>query len=99
MLRRIPEIPSRLDTMNRKRWDPDYNPEIDEYDDDYFDSIESRLATYENLQEVAPTLELALWRAKINEQSDGNLLDKQMKLQCRCDSLFLFANINRFLWL
>jgi hypothetical protein len=30
----------------------------------YFDSIESRLANYEHLQNVAPILELALWKSE-----------------------------------
>ncbi len=44
--------------------------------------VNSRLFKYEFLQDVvAPILELALWKAKMDEHSDGN------KLQCRFDSL------------
>ena len=36
-------------------------------------------------------MELALWKAKITEQSNGNLVDEQMKLQCRFYSLPMVA--------
>jgi hypothetical protein len=58
----------------------------------YFDSIEARLAKYEYLQEVAPFLELALWKAKITEQqSNGNLINDDTKMLCRIDSISMFA--------
>ena len=58
----------------------------------YFALIESWLAIYEQLRtDVAPILELALWKAKMEEQSIRNLLDAQMKLQCRFDSLSMVS--------
>jgi hypothetical protein len=91
----------------------DDEDEYDEEDDDqeeekngvtnYFDSIESQLSNYEYLQEVAPFLELALWRAKILEQCDGNIsnVENDVKLKCRANSFsmlaIIFPNIIPFL--
>ncbi len=61
---------------------------------DLFRSIESLLANYEHLQaDVAPILELALWKAKMEEKSNGNIVDEQMKSQCRFDSLKMVSII------
>lgn len=61
----------------------------------YFDSIESRLSNYETLQRGLPILELALWRAKIIEQFDGNIIsvENDAKLMCRAHSFAMFAII------
>jgi BspA type Leucine rich repeat region (6 copies) len=73
-------------------------------DDDYFNLIESQLSNYEYLQEVAPFLELALWRAKIMEhQSNGNIsnVENEGKLMCRTNSFsmlaIIFPNVISFL--
>ncbi len=62
-------------------------------DDIYFQSIESRLANYARLQEVAPFLELAFWKTKITERSNGNLINDDLKILCRIDSFSMFAII------
>jgi hypothetical protein len=55
--------------------------------DVYFDSINSLLAKYEHAQDIAPLLELALWKSKITEQTNGNRIDDDLKLMCRINSL------------
>ena len=94
MLRRIPE------ELKDDNSDYDSSDEQDDsqFEEDentyYFDLIESRLANYEHLRDdVAPALELALWKSKILEQSNSNHLDGQMKFQCRCDSLSMISII------
>lgn len=57
----------------------------------YFDSIDSLLTTYVNLQDGLTVLELALWKAKIMGQLNSNLLNDQMKRMCRIDSFSMFA--------
>jgi len=68
---------------------------------DYFFSINSRLANYEQLPDVALLLELALWKAKIMELCDGNPIKDNVKLMCRIDSLalvnFIIPNVLSFL--
>ncbi len=82
MLQRIPEEDSRNNMeADDKVWD------------DNFDSIEHRLSDYEQAQEVAPLLELALWKVKIMEQWNGNLINDDAKLLCRIDSFSMFAII------
>ncbi len=50
--------------------------------------IESQLSMYKHLQNAASILELALWKSKMEEQVNDNILDDQiMKWQCRFDSL------------
>ncbi len=59
-----------------------------------FDSIESQLAKYENLQYCLPILELALWKAKIMEQHNGNInIKNDMRLMCPTNSFSMFAVI------
>ncbi len=55
----------------------------------YFDSIDSKLSVYEKLKYAPASLELAIWKSKIIEQTEGNiyLLTTDMKMQCRTDSL------------
>ena len=57
----------------------------------YFNVIHSQLANYEYLQDIAPFLELALWKTKIIEHSNGNLINDNVKLMCRIDSFSMFA--------
>ncbi len=94
-------IPGRFSQINLQTWKDNIHgmlqcipthtpPEMywEEDKDDYFDSIELQLVHYERLQdEVAPLLELALWKAKMEELSNDNLLDERLRLQCRLDSL------------
>ena len=86
-------IPTEL--LSRTYWEEDE-------DDSYFDDIESQLANYEYLQEVVLSLELALWKAKITERSNGNLINDDMKIVCRIDSLsmfrIIFPNVISFLF-
>jgi hypothetical protein len=51
----------------------------------HVDSINSKLSAYEGLT----MLELAIWKLKIEEQTDGviDVLDADMKMGCRLDSL------------
>ena len=80
-------IPEELDD---EMMDEDF-----EFDDDstrdgdiFLNSIESRVSNYEHLQDdIAPILELALWKAELDEQSSGILINEQMKWQCRENSL------------
>ena len=101
-------IPSRLDTIHFQTWKENIHnmlqriPEELEYDDinriwddRYFDSIEHRLSDYEQAQEVAPILELALWKSKMEEQLNSKGLDAEMKLQCRLYSLSMVCIIIR----
>ncbi len=90
------EIPARSTTKKYQRWVPDYSAKIQEYDDGYFDSIECCLAKYEHLQEVAPILELALWRANINVQSNSRFSNIERN-RCRVNIFFMVAIIIPFL--
>ncbi len=89
-------IPARLGRIKAQTWkDNILNmlqlilDNLEEEEDNYVLSIESRLHNYEYLQGVvAPILELAIWKSKISEQSNGDRrLYERMKSQCRCDSL------------
>ena len=94
MLRQIPE---------RFHYKPDYEERIDNFFEEvqnvyfelYFHSIVSRLANYEHLQDIAPFLELALWKANITEYSDGDIsnVEDDVKLMCRINSLSMFPII------
>jgi hypothetical protein len=69
-------------------------PKAEEFEEYYyFDSIEYWLSNYVYFQEVAPFLELALWKAKITEQSNGNHINNDTKILCRVDSLKMFPVI------
>ncbi len=89
MLQRIPEM-----------WIVDEEEDNDEEEEEesgytyYFgDPIESQLSYYEYLHGVALFLELAIWKVKITEQSNGNLIDDDTKMLCRIDSISMFAII------
>jgi len=85
--------------------DDDDDDDDDENDrkqeNDYSFSINSRLTNYEQLQDLAPLLELALWKMKITERCDGNPINGDVKLACRIDSLalvnFIIQNVLSFL--
>jgi hypothetical protein len=53
--------------------------------DSYFHSMDSKLSAYEG----STMLELAIWKSKIVEQTDGVIypLDADLKMACRIDSL------------
>jgi hypothetical protein len=52
--------------------------------DSYFHSIDSKLSVYNKLKDAPALLELAIWKSKIIERTDGNidLLDADMKIEC-----------------
>ena len=61
----------------------------------YFDSIVLKLSVYEHLKDVSALLELAIWKSKIIEQYDLELLNHVMKMQCRTDSITMVNIIVR----
>ena len=67
--------------------------------DAHFDSINSELSAYKG----STTLELAIWKLKIEEQTDGviDVLDAEMKMECHINSLwkvdFIVPNVLSFL--
>jgi hypothetical protein len=63
--------------------------------DSYFCSIYSKLSIYGKLIDAPALLELTIWKSKIIEQTDGNidLLDADMKIECRTDSLTMIVII------
>jgi hypothetical protein len=72
----------------------------------HFDSINSKLSAYEaklSAYEGSMMLELAIWKTKIAEQTDGNinLLTPDMRMGCRNDSLsmvqIILPNVLSFL--
>jgi hypothetical protein len=92
------DIPARLDTIRAQNLKNNINNMLQRIPEEphkerYFDTIDSRLANYEHLQEAAPLLELALWKAKIMEQSKGGLINNDTKILCRIDSIPMFAII------
>jgi hypothetical protein len=95
MLQRIPEELKKEEEEeeNDESEGDNYFYEFAEEVNDYFFSIEARLANYEHLQEVAPFLELALWKAKIMEQSNGSIINNKKKILCRINSFSMFAII------
>ncbi len=99
MLQLIPEI--LKDDENEYNEDEEGDDEEEDYEQEeeengvtyYFAYIESQLSNYEHLQEVAPFLELALWKAKITEQANGNIIQDDTKILCRVNSFSMFAII------
>ena len=61
----------------------------------YFNSIDSKLAIYDNLNDAPTLLELAILKSKIMEQANGNidLLTNEMKMECRIDSISMVVII------
>ena len=64
--------------------------------DSYFCSIDSKLSVYDKLKDSPALLELAIWKSKIIERTDRNidLLDADMKIECRTDSLTLWLSLS-----
>jgi hypothetical protein len=50
----------------------------------HFCCIDSKLSVYAELKDAPVLLELAIWKSKIDERTDG-IID--MKMECRIDSL------------
>ncbi len=103
-------IPARFGTIKVREWKDNIHgmlqriptmisfSEVEEkYDnDEYFNSLNSQLINYEHAQDVAPLLELALWKMKILKHSYGNLFsnnENDVKLMCRTDSFSMFGII------
>ena len=63
--------------------------------DSYFHSIVSKISVYDKFKDAPALLELAIWKSKIIKRSDGNidLLDADMKIECRTDSLSMVVII------
>jgi hypothetical protein len=63
--------------------------------DSCFRYIDSKLSVYDKLKDAPALLELAIWKSKIIERTDGNidLLDADMKIECRTDSLTMVVII------
>jgi hypothetical protein len=90
-------IPARLGTIKVQVWKKNIHDMLQRIPEELqeinnFDSIESRLAIYEYLQDdVAPILELALWKSEMEEQSNGIAITEQLKLKFRYDSLSMVS--------
>jgi hypothetical protein len=56
----------------------------------HFCCINSKLSVYAELKDAPVLLELAIWKSKIDEQTDG-IID--MKMECRIDSLSMVVII------
>ena len=71
--------------------------------DSYLHSIDSKLSAYENFIDTSTWLNLAIWKSKITEQTEGNidLLTPNKKMECRIDSLsmveIIVPNVHSFL--
>jgi hypothetical protein len=66
-----------------------------EWDEKACNYVESQLYKYEHLQNGLTILELALWKAKIMEQSNTNIINAEndVKWMCRVNSWSMFAII------
>ena len=85
-------IPERLGLVRATQWQDSIHgmlmriPFISKNGmDSYFRSMDSKLSAYEG----STMLELAIWKSKIVEQTDGVIypLDANLKMACRIDSL------------
>ena len=56
----------------------------------YFCSIDSKLSIYYKLKDAPALLELAIWKSKIDKQTNGSI---GMKMECRIDSLSMIVKI------
>jgi hypothetical protein len=67
----------------------------------YFDSIEKQLTTFEKLEDAIPLLELALWKAKLVEQSypsnDGEPTTSKMEHRFTCGAEVIIPNVLSFI--
>ncbi len=59
----------------------------------YFDSISSQISNYKHAQELAPFLEMTVWKVKIMERLNYNIIDDETKSSCRIESYAMFAII------
>ena len=93
-------VPKRLGLV-QKKWQINIHgmlrriPAISPNDlNDYFDSIDSKLSFYENLNDAPALLELAIWKSKIT-------LNTNLKMECRSDSvamvIIIVPNVLSFL--
>jgi hypothetical protein len=87
-------IPERLGLVRATQWQDSIHgmlmriPFISKNGmDSYFRSIDSKLSAYEG----STMLELAIWKSKIVELTDGVIypLDADLKMACRIDSLMM----------
>lgn len=61
----------------------------------YFQDIDHKLDEYEVLTDAAMSLELAIWKSKINQpkMNNNDLPFTDMKMQCRTDSFSMVTII------
>ena len=95
-------ITERLDSLDISKWNIDLEncikllPDDDETNDrdreEETQAVYNRLATYESIKEGTPVLELALWKAKIDESRDKRArvdseisYRNQCRINCRAD--------------
>ena len=69
--------------------------------DIYFDSIHSTLLTYERqyqqLNEAAFLLELALWKSKIDESLENDNVDTREGCRVNCGAVIIIPNVLPYL--
>ena len=91
-------IPERLSLVRSTTWQTNIHGMLERIPsispkglNAHFDSINSKLSAYED----STSLELAIWKSKIEEQTDGdtNLLPPDMKMGCRNDSQLMVGII------
>jgi hypothetical protein len=69
----------------------------------YFNSIDSKVSNYKNLEDAPTMLELTIWKSKIAKRCGPNndLLASEVKVQCRTDSvtmvIIIIHNVLAFL--
>lgn len=65
----------------------------------YIDSIDSKLAVFEKLEDVIPLLELALWKSKLIEQACPSNGDTTAKMEHRftCGANVIIPNVLAFI--
>ena len=99
-------ISKRLDSLSIRRWCEELENSIDAVRKNGRDrdtqSVYDMLATYESIKEGTPVLELALWKAKINEDRNKRARvdsDVSYKEQCRvnCGADIVIRNVLPFL--
>ena len=65
--------------------------------DSYFDSIDSKLSVYQNLEDAPMLLELAIWKSKIIQQlfnrDNGILTVNMLKMKCHTNSVAMVTII------
>jgi hypothetical protein len=104
-------VPERFGLVQIKKWKADIQdmlgriPAISTIDlNSYFYTIDSKLATYENLSDAPTLLELAIWKSKMTETCDWNkdTLGIAIRMQCRVDSItmvkIIVPNVLNFLY-